>query len=97
LIIEASNADLNGKTNVGRSFVVFGTADTDVIELSSVTSGTGGFVINGEKAGDNSGFSVSSAGDVNGDGLSDLIVGAYKADVTGINEGNKTTCASCYA
>jgi hypothetical protein len=23
----------------------------------------------------------------NGDGLSDLIVGAYKADVTGINEG----------
>ncbi len=87
LIIEASNADLNGKTNVGRSFVVFGTADTDVIELSSVTSGTGGFVINGEKAGDNSGFSVSSAGDVNGDGLSDLIVGAYKADVTGINEG----------
>jgi hypothetical protein len=40
LIIEASNADLNGKTNVGRSFVVFGTADTDVIELSSVTSGT---------------------------------------------------------
>jgi hypothetical protein len=46
---------------------VFGTADTDVIELSSVTSGTGGFVINGEKAGDNSGFSVSSAGDVNGE------------------------------
>jgi hypothetical protein len=49
---------------------VFGTADTDVIELSSVTSGTGGFVINGERIGDRSGFSVSSAGDVNGDGIS---------------------------
>ena len=86
LIIEASNADPDGKTNAGRSFVVFGTADTDVIELSSVTSGTGGFVINGEKIGDRSGFSVSSAGDVNGDGLSDLIVGAFRADVNG----NKT-------
>jgi hypothetical protein len=52
-------------------------------------SGTGGFVINGEKAEDYSGISVSSAGDVNGDGLSDLIVGAYGADVTGYktNEG----------
>jgi hypothetical protein len=83
LIIEVSNADPDGKTNAGRSFVVFGTADTDVIELSSVTSGTGGFVINGEKAGDNSGVSVSSAGDVNGDGLSDLIIGAFRASING--------------
>jgi hypothetical protein len=45
LIIEASNADPDGKANAGKSFVVFGTADTDVIELSSVASGTGGFVI----------------------------------------------------
>jgi hypothetical protein len=36
-------------------------------------SGTGGFVINGENAGDDSGISVSTAGDVNGDGLDDLI------------------------
>jgi hypothetical protein len=43
----------------------------------------GGFVINGEAASDYSGYSVSSAGDVNGDGLDDLIVGASYADPSG--------------
>ncbi|MDZ7905312.1 MAG: FG-GAP repeat protein [Cypionkella sp.] len=46
-----------------------------VIELNSLT-GTNGFQINGEVAGDLSGRSVSSAGDVNGDGFDDLIIGA---------------------
>jgi hypothetical protein len=42
-----------------------------------------GFVINGKNAGDWSGTSVSTAGDVNGDGLDDLIVGAHNADLSG--------------
>ncbi len=46
------------------------------IELSDVAAGDGGFVINGIDPDDRSGFSVSGAGDVNGDGLADLIVGA---------------------
>ncbi|CAB5500430.1 Flagellar hook-length control protein FliK [Bathymodiolus thermophilus thioautotrophic gill symbiont] len=65
----------------GRSYVVFGKANTDAIDLSNIAAGIGGFVINGKDAGDWSGFSVSSAGDVNGDGLDDLIVGAPKADL----------------
>ena len=37
-------------------------------------------MINGQCTGDQSGFSVASAGDVNGDGLADLIVGANHSD-----------------
>ncbi len=53
------------------------------IELSDVAGGSGGFVINGIDPGDFSGVSVSRAGDVNGDGLADVIVGALNADPGG--------------
>ena len=42
--------------------------------------GSRGFVLAGVDAGDYSGFSVSAAGDINGDGIDDLIIGAYHAD-----------------
>jgi hypothetical protein len=72
--------DSSGKSHKGKSYVVFGkNNNTNVVELSDIAAGIGGFVINGELAGDYSGYSVSSAGDVNGDGLDDLIVGAYNA------------------
>ena len=53
------------------------------ISLSDIAVGTGGFVINGECAHDRSGVGVASAGDVNGDGLDDLIIGARWADPDG--------------
>ncbi|HAG82532.1 MAG TPA: hypothetical protein DCL61_15555 [Cyanobacteria bacterium UBA12227] len=86
LIIGASGADPNGNSS-GKSYVVFGKADGTAVSLSDVASGIGGFAINGEAAGDSSGRSVSSAGDVNGDGLDDLIVGAPNADPNGTNSG----------
>ena len=73
LIIGASHDDPNG-SNSGASFVVFGKAGSEVVELSAI--GTGGFAINGISAGDATGSSVSGAGDVNGDGLDDVIIGA---------------------
>ena len=84
LIIGAYVADPNGVENAGRSFVVFGAPGlgaSGVIELSSL-DGSNGFILNGIDPGDGSGISVSSAGDVNADGIDDLIIGAWGADAT---------------
>ena len=51
------------------------------VELSSLTPATG-FILNGVSANDQSGCSVSDAGDINGDGISDLIIGAVSASAS---------------
>ncbi|MGD9583378.1 MAG: integrin alpha, partial [Lysobacterales bacterium] len=52
------------------------------INLGSL-SGSDGFRLDGATAGDGSGRSVAAAGDINGDGIGDLIIGAYAADPNG--------------
>ena len=58
--------------------MVFGKASgfAAEIDLAAVAAGNGGFVIHGQDVRDQSGTSVSSAGDINGDGFDDLIIGA---------------------
>ena len=46
-------------------------------------NGTNGFVINGIDASNYSGTSVNGAGKLNGDGINDLIIGAYVTDPNG--------------
>ena len=87
LIIGAPGADLNdSKLAAGSSYVLFGRSGEFPASLSvSELNGRNGFVLNGINAYDFSGRTVSSAGDVNGDGLDDLIIGASAADPNDIN------------
>ena len=88
IIVGAITADANGNLNAGAAYVVFGKASGFDPNLNlSTLNGTTGFQISGEVAGDFAGRSVSAAGDVNGDGFADVIVGADFADPNGINSG----------
>ncbi|MDW8328155.1 MAG: integrin alpha, partial [Anaerolineales bacterium] len=69
----------NGQTDEGRAFVYHGSA--------SGLSATPNWTAESNQAGAGFGWSVGSAGDVNGDGYSDVIVGAYFFDNGELNEG----------
>ena len=85
LIVGAHGADPAAGANAGRSYVVFGKTGTTAVDLSAIANGLGGFVINGQCASDNSGYSVSSAGDVNGDGFADIV--EYATGTVGTSSG----------
>lgn len=81
IIVSATDADSNGNPDTGTSYVVFGREGgfTPTLDLATLNGGNG-FRINGINPSDFSGSSVSSAGDLNGDGIDDLIVGANFAN-----------------
>jgi len=80
LIFADALASPNG-TFSGRSYVVFGkdtaaAGDFPAVFSVSELNGRNGFAINGAAPNDRSGYSTSGAGDVNGDGVGDLILSA---------------------
>ena len=80
LIIGAPEAGPDGREDAGSAYVIFGkTSGWSNIDLANLAPGDG-FRIDGAAAGDNTGYSVSSAGDFNGDGYDDLIIGAPYAN-----------------
>ena len=81
VIIGAYRGDPNGNQFAGQSFVIFGSSKGFSASLSlSTLDGSNGFRLDGIVAGDETGISVSGAGDVNGDGIDDLIIGASRGD-----------------
>ena len=77
IIIGAPEADLDGREDVGQAFVVFGAMEFDDQLWLANVDGSDGFVIEGPRnLSGMLGDTVNGAGDVNGDGIDDLIVGA---------------------
>jgi hypothetical protein len=65
----------------GRAYVFYGPFD------GNRSADDADAVISAVNFGDNLGFSVASAGDTNGDGIDDLLVGARGSDANGIQSG----------
>ena len=75
--VVVGNPSADGQaTESGRVYVVFGKADNDAVDLAALGTDGTGFAIDGEQAYDGAGNSVRGAGDVDGDGLADLVIGA---------------------
>ncbi|HEX2294381.1 MAG TPA: integrin alpha [Actinomycetota bacterium] len=86
VLVGAPGADNNDRYSSGTAYVVFGKPDTAPVLLAEFDNGTQdtlGFRIDGASARDLAGQDVAGlGGDVNGDGLDDLIVGAPFAGAT---------------
>lgn len=83
-IVGVPSSDPSGRSGAGRVYVVF--ADSFSAGANNLSSANLKFI--GEAAGNNAGNAISGGVDVNGDGLGDIIIGAYGYDVTSSsNEG----------
>ena len=96
-IIGANRVDSNGKTDTGAIYFVSGAdlaaldfaSGTDgKIELSDVAASSKSYQFNGILAGDQAGKSVSFVGDVDGDNITDFIIGARYGDGNGTDSGD---------
>ena len=76
IIVGTRYADPMGRAQAGAVYVVFGKTDGAVVDLANL--GAGGFPVLGASAYDYAGGAIG-AGDVNGDTIPDLLVGASAA------------------
>jgi len=84
IIIGAPGANTGNVMNAGRAYILFGSKGkwNSPAYLSDL-NGDNGFILDGQDTGDRCGTSVSRAGDVNGDGIDDFIIGAPGATANG--------------
>ncbi|MGB4056557.1 MAG: type I secretion C-terminal target domain-containing protein [Alphaproteobacteria bacterium] len=76
ILIGAAGYDNGAINNAGAVYVAFGQSGGTEINLDNVAAGTGGFRITGATAGSGVGSAISGVGDINGDGLSDILIAA---------------------
>jgi Ca2+-binding RTX toxin-like protein len=83
LLFGVPSADPDDINNAGSTYVVFGGTNMGgdgTINLSAL-DGSNGFVINGFVAEKKSGSSIKGLGDINGDGIDDVIIGINSYDI----------------
>jgi hypothetical protein len=78
VVVTANLADVGGATDAGRAYVYLGGPGLDAVA---------DLTLSGAVAGDQFGISAAGAGDANGDGHEDLLVGAYQNDAGGLDAG----------
>ncbi len=77
VIIAADSASPHGRASAGAAHVVYGGRPLGSVNLGNL--GSSGFEIDGAAPNDQAGNAVAGGGDVNGDGIADVIVGARGA------------------
>lgn len=81
VIVGAFSHDTSSLSNVGRAYVYHGSSTG--LETTAATT------ITGANATEALGFEVAGAGDVNGDGYDDVLVGAYAYDSTSVTDAGR--------
>ncbi|MEM1388001.1 MAG: Hint domain-containing protein [Pseudomonadota bacterium] len=104
LMIGAPLSDPSTGTNAGRAYLVSGadlaaldnatanggTAGDGIIELANLPAIGSSYIFIGFDPGDQAGGQVSAAGDVTGDGVDDLLIGAVLGDPNGVTEAGES-------
>jgi hypothetical protein len=94
LLISASGGDPNSLSSAGETYLVYGGTWLTSGSVALGALGQHGVVLNGVAASDGSGsatphgHALALAGDVDGDGFADLLVGAELADPAGASSGS---------
>jgi FG-GAP repeat len=76
VLVGASRADAGGLRDAGSAYLVFGKATSGGIDTRELAAGDG-LSFDGGAADDSAGVSLAGAGDVNGDRLGDVLIGAF--------------------
>ena len=87
ILIGAPAATANGKEEAGKTYVLFGTNSNPSVFNLATLNGINGFTLNGLEAHSYSGSALSNAGNINGDGIEDILIGARDAAPNGFASG----------
>jgi hypothetical protein len=79
ILIGSQFYDDGGDSDAGKAYLIFGSS---LAGKSQIDLFDADYIFAGEDDTDNAGSSVSSAGDVDGDGLDDILIGAPQADAS---------------